>query len=73
MHMGMFACTWCTMCVSGIHGGQKRALDPGELELRWLRATWWVLGIEPRSLGQASWTVIPSLFCSLLTQSVMLW
>lgn len=46
-------------------GGQKRALDRLELELRWLWAMIWVPGIEPVSPGSASsaldlWTICPA-------------
>lgn len=30
----MFECFACTMCVPGAGGGQKRVLDPLELELQ---------------------------------------
>lgn len=39
----------CTMCVPGVHGGQRKASDPLELELEEVTVSYlvWVLEIEP--------------------------
>lgn len=38
-----------TPCVLGTHRGQNKALDPPETGERWLWATIWIPGINPRS------------------------
>ena len=43
-----------SMSMPGAQGGQKRVLDPLELELQMVGATMWVLGIEPRQSARAS-------------------
>lgn len=56
----MILCVWVfclTMCLcgvsmSGIHGDQKRALDPSELQLQ-MKVSTWVLKTKPRSSGRS--------------------
>lgn len=43
----------CTFCVPGA-GGYKEAIDPLKLELRWLSAIMWMLGIKPWSFVKAT-------------------
>lgn len=47
------ACMSGTMCISGVHGGQKKLLDSLELELQ-LESTIWMLRTEPRSSLRAA-------------------
>lgn len=51
----LFRCVCVPACLHVYHRGQKRVLDPLELELRVL-ANWlmWVLGTEPRSSVRAA-------------------
>lgn len=44
----------CTAFVPGTLGGRKKAPDPLELELEWLRAAMWMLGTEQESSARAA-------------------
>ena len=47
--MGIFVCMWyvCASCACSTHSGQKRVLDPVELELYVVK---WMLEIEPLNI-----------------------
>ena len=54
----------CTASTLSAHKEQKRALDPHIWSCRQLRATMWVLGIEPGSSARAAsavnhWSISP--------------
>ena len=47
------ACMFLYHMYAGAHGGQKRALDPLELELQIILSAMWVSEIKPRSSARA--------------------
>lgn len=43
----------CAVCMPGACRGQKRPMDPLEVDLQMAVATMWVLGLRPRPSGRA--------------------
>lgn len=49
----MYVCVWTMYLHAWYQGSKKKVLDLVELELLWLLAIMWVMGMEPRSSARA--------------------